>query len=103
MKKFLLVFMLSAGLGSCANPVFAQYHHNHGYWGRGPAGSWVWVAPTVIGGVIGYEIAKSQPPVVVQQQPAPIIIQQPPGPNCSPWTEIQNSDGTITRTRTCQQ
>lgn len=50
---------------------FAQYpHHNHrhGGWGYG------WVAPTIIGGVIGYEIARSQQPVIVQP---PVVMQSP--------------------------
>jgi hypothetical protein len=107
MKKLISVFVLSAGLGSCAVPAFAQHHHHHGYWRHGGGNGWVWVAPTIIGGVIGYEIARNQPPVVVQQQP-PVVIQQPPvvvqpSLNCSPWTEVQNPDGTVTRTRTCQQ
>jgi hypothetical protein len=38
-----------------------------------------------------------QPQVVIQQQP---VIQSQ---NCTPWTETQHPDGTITRTRTCQQ
>jgi len=102
MKKFtitLLLMVLSA-------PVFAQHHHgHHGHWRHhGGPNPWVWVAPTIIGGVIGYEIARNQPPVVVQQQPvvvqpSPVIVQQ----NCSPWTETQHSDGTVTRTRTCTQ
>lgn len=82
---------------------YVQHHHHHrhhGHWGRGAGGAWVWMVPTLIGGVIGYEIAKNQPPVVVQQQP--VVVQQPQQ-NCSPWTETQNQDGTITRTRTCTQ
>ena len=59
-------------------------------------------------GNIGYEIARppvyTQPPVVVQQPP--VIVQQSPvvvqGQNCSPWTQIQNPDGSVTTTRTCQ-
>jgi hypothetical protein len=82
------------------------HHGHHGYWHRGGNG-WMWIAPTIIGGVIGYEIARNQPPVVVQQPP--VIIQQQPvqvygtSQNCTPWTETQNADGTITRTRTCAQ
>ena len=37
-----------------------------------------WVAPAIIGGVIGYELARpyyAPPPVVVQQ---PVIVQQQP-------------------------
>ena len=101
MKKIILAVALLASV-----PAFAQhhYHHHHGYWQRG-GNNWVWVAPTIIGGVIGYEIARNQPPVVVQQ---PVIVQNQNLPTvqqqqCSPWTEVQNSDGTITRTRTCSQ
>ena len=97
MKKILAVVLLMLSASA-----FAQYHgprhHHGGYWHRGGNG-WVWVAPALIGGIIGYEISKNQPP-----QP-PIVIQQPqPNPqNCSPWVETQNPDGTITRTRTCAQ
>lgn len=81
----------------------AMAHGHHGHWRSvHSGGGWNWVAPVIIGGVIGYEI--SRPPVVVQQPP--VVIQQPPavvqGQNCSPWTQIQNPDGSITTTRTCQ-
>jgi hypothetical protein len=99
MKKVILALALLTSASA-----FAQHHghHGHGHWHRGNNG-WVWVAPTIIGGLIGYEIARNQPPVVVQQ---PVIVQNqglPPYQQCSPWTEIQNPDGTITRTRTCNQ
>jgi hypothetical protein len=101
MKKVLAVAVLTLA----AIPAMAQHHGYHGgHWHRG-GGGWVWVVPTIIGGVVGYEIAKNQPPVVVQQPP--VVVQQPTVTvqpvNCSPWTEIQNPDGTITRTRTCAQ
>ena len=98
MKKFIFALLMLSGTVGMAQPGF-RYHH-HGYYpGYG------WVAPVVIGGVIGYEIAQPRPPVVVTQQP-PIIIQQPQviqTQNCSPWTEIRNPDGTVTVTRTCIQ
>ena len=102
MKKVLAVLLLATSSFAFAGP----YHHGHGHWRHYGGNSWVWVAPTLIGGIIGYEIAKNQPPVVVQQPP--VVVQQPPvivqqNQNCSPWTEIQNADGTTTRTRTCQQ
>jgi hypothetical protein len=103
MKQILAILLLAASASA-----MAQHHgyHNHGYW-RPHSNGWVWVAPTIIGGVIGYEIARNQPPVIVQQ-PAPVVIQQPApyygqSQNCSPWTEVQNPDGTVTRTRTCAQ
>lgn len=84
-------------------PAFAQWHHHH-YYGGGYRGGWV--GPALIGGIIGYEINRSQAPVVVQQQP--VIVQQPqvvyqPKETCGPWVETQHADGTITRTRTCTQ
>ena len=69
----------------------------HGHWRRADHG-WNWVAPVVIGGVIGYEMARPSQPIIVQQQTPPVVMQQQ---NCSPWTQIQNPDGTITMTRTC--
>ena len=98
MKKILLALSLLAVTGSAMAQHYHGHglHHHHGYY-RGPGFGW-WVAP-VVTGVIGYEIAKQQ--VIVQQ---PVVIQNPqPGQVCSPWTETQNPDGTITRTRTCNQ
>jgi hypothetical protein len=80
---------------------FAQHHgYGHGHWRYG-GGGWNWVVPAIVSGAIVYEVTR--PPVVVQQPP--VVIQNPPQPiqNCSPWTEVQNADGTITRTRTCSQ
>lgn len=101
MKKIALALALFASV-----PAMAHGPH-HGYWRHG-GGGWNWVAPAIVGGVIGYEIAR--PPVVVQQpvivQPQPVPVPQPyivQGQNCSPWTQIQNPDGTITSTRTCTQ
>ena len=100
MKKLILALALLASV-----PAFAQHHHHghHGHY-RGPGWGW-WVAPAVTG-VIGYEIARQQQPVIVQQQP--VIVQNPSpvyqsNPNCGPWVETQQPDGTITRTRTCNQ
>lgn len=98
MKKLLV----AAVLGIFA--VSVQAHGGH--WRHHPHYGWGWTVPVIVGGaIIGYEISRSQqPPVVVQQQP--VIVQstgQPPVfQNCSQWIETQNSDGTITRTRTCQ-
>lgn len=92
MKKILAVILLTVSAGAMA-------HGPHGHW-RHSGGNWNWVAPVIVGGVIGYELARppAPQPVVIQQQP--IIV---PGTNCSPWTQIQNPDGTITSTRTCTQ
>jgi len=106
MKKLLLTLSMLAVVGT-AN---AQWHHHGGHYRGGYyGGGGNWIAPALIGGVIGYELSRPryyEPPVVVQQ---PVIIQQQPvysvtpQPNCTVWTETQHSDGTITRTRTCTQ
>ena len=103
MKKLIALILLAGSLSAQAQPGF-RHHHHHGYY---PGYNYGWVAPTIIGGVIGYEIARNQSPVVVQQ---PVIVQQTPATvyygqsqQCTAWTEVQNYDGTITRTRTCSQ
>jgi hypothetical protein len=106
MKRIIAVILFTAWLSAQAQPGF-RYHHHHGYY---PGPSYGWVAPTIIGGVIGYEIARNQQPVIVQQ---PVVIQQVPvqpatvyygqSQQCTAWTEVQNHDGTVTRTRTCSQ
>jgi hypothetical protein len=101
MKKLFVTLVLA-----CATlPALAQHHghglRHHGHY-RGP-GYGGWVAPLIIGGAVGYALTRPDP-VIVQQ---PVIVQPPvqilQGHNCTPWTETQNSDGTITRTRTCTQ
>ena len=97
MKKIFALVLLAVTL-----PVMAQHHH-HGHWRPAHGGGWNWVVPAIIGGAIVYEVTR--PPVVIQQ-PQPVIVQQNRvvnDSNCSPWTETQNPDGTITRTRTCNQ
>jgi CubicO group peptidase (beta-lactamase class C family) len=110
MKKILLALSLLAVTGSA----LAQHHghgarhhgHNgyHGHWHRGHGGSLNWMVPAIIGGAVIYSTTRPSP-IIVQQ---PVIIQEPPmqipqGQNCTPWTETQHSDGSITRTRTCTQ
>ena len=93
MKKIIAVLLLTVSTAACA--------HGHGHWRHG-GGGWEWVVPAVIGGAVVYSVTR--PPVYAP--PQPVIIQQPPiivQENCSPWTEIQNPDGTVTRTRTCRQ
>lgn len=54
------------------------WRHHGGHYVYRPGYGWVF--PTVIGGVIGYEIARSAPPApqtVIIQQPAPVM--PPPG------------------------
>jgi hypothetical protein len=98
-KKFLIVLLMTLSATAMA-------HGRGGYWARGHGGAWHWMVPTIIGGAIVYEVARQQPVIVQQpvvvQSPQPVVVQ-PQAPSCSPWTETQNPDGTITRTRTCTQ
>lgn len=54
--------------------------HHHRYNHYHSAGSYNWLFPAVVGGVIGYTIAR--PPVVVQQPiiVAPQVLEVPPAP-----------------------
>jgi hypothetical protein len=76
MKKTLLAISLLASLATADACCYRGYYH-HGYYGGSG-----WVAPALIGGVIGYELAR--PPEVVVQQPVyvqpPVVVQQPPVP-----------------------
>ena len=71
MKRIVAGFLL-AFVALAAN---AQHfhHHGHGCCYRGAYGG-NWVAPALIGGIIGYEISRNTSPAVVQQ---PVIVQQP--------------------------
>ena len=76
---------------------FAGHHHGHP--GRGD-----WVAPLVIGGVIGYAITQANRPVIVQPTPTVIYPNNlPPVPvgyhyeqlldancNCYRWVLVSN-------------
>ena len=81
MKKLLLALSLLAVIGS------ASAHGPHGmggwrggYYGGGCGGCWI--APAVIGGVIGYELTRPNTvyvePQTVIVQPTTSFIQQPP-------------------------
>ena len=98
MKKLFITLILA-----CATlPVLAQHHgyrHNYHYHGHYKGGNWV--TPLVIGGIVGYALTRPEP-VIVQQPPLVIQSPIPPIQYCTPWTETQHPDGTITRTRTCQ-
>jgi len=97
MKKLFITLALV-----CATlPAMAQ-HHGHGFRHhhyRGPGIGW-YVAPLIIGGIAGATIVNSRQSetVIIQQVPQTVNTQNQ---NCTPWTETYQSDGTITRTRTC--
>ena len=100
MKQIILVVLMTITTTAVAQHGHFRHghygHHHNGHWQRGYSGGWVWMVPAIIGGAIVYEASRQQPPqtVIIQQQSTVDT-------NCSPWTETQNPDSTITRTRTC--
>jgi hypothetical protein len=115
MKKLIALLLLTLSASAAmAQHHGHRYHGHYGHHNRGHiSGGWGWTVPAAIGGLIVYQAIKPQP-IIVQQpsvvyQQAPVVIQQPSdnivlqNPTCTPWTEVQSSDGTITRTRTCTQ
>jgi hypothetical protein len=100
MKKILVALSLLAVTGTA----MAQHYHGHGFRHHGPRVIYRdnWIAPAVGALIIGAAINEAHNRQVQSQ----VIIQNPPTPLgqvCTPWTETYNSDGTITRTRTCNQ
>jgi hypothetical protein len=99
MKKLIALVLFT--LSATAMAQHHHHHHRHNGWGYNG-----WIAQVIVSGVIGYEIARRQPPVIVQQpvvvQPAP-YYGQTPVQSCTAWTEIQIPDGRIYRERTCTQ
>ena len=102
MKKIILSMLLLVVAGTAS----AQWHHNHH---RGPQVVYRdsnWIAPLIIGGIVGSVIANQQQSVIVQQQPVyvqpqPVIVQRQTV--CTEWKEIQTPDGQIYRERSCTQ
>lgn len=94
MKKVLIASII--GLSTLGAQAHSPGHGYHGGY-HGHHSGWGWVAPALISGAVVY--AATRPPVVVQQPP---VVVTPQYQNCTPWTEIRNSDGSITYTRTCQ-
>jgi hypothetical protein len=103
MKKIIVALSLLALTGTA----MAQHYHGHGFRHHNYHGPRViyrdnWIAPAVGALIIGAAINEAhnrhvQSQVIIQNQPTPL------GQVCTPWTETHNSDGTITRTRTCNQ
>jgi len=91
MKKFLLILALLPTLAFAQHYHHYPHQHQRPYW-QYSGGTWNWIVPAVIGGVIVHEITR-------QPQPSTIIVEE----KCTPWREIQTPDGKIYRERTCTQ
>ena len=96
MKKLLALLLLTVSFTASAQ----HFHHHHNNWhhryyyGGSNSG---WVAPLIIGGVVGAAIANrpTQTETLIIRQP--VFTEQ----TCTEWKEIQANDGTIYRERTC--
>ncbi len=103
MKKILVALSLLALTGTAMaqhwNHHWHHHHRHHGYIHGGGNGNWV--APLIIGGVVGAAIVNNrrQETVVLQQPPVYVHRQ----PVCTEWKEIMNAEGTIYKERTCTQ
>ena len=97
MKKLLALLLLTVSFAASAQHFHHHKNWNHRYYYGGPNGGWV--APLIIGGVVGAAIANrsTQPETVIIRQP--IFTEQ----ICTEWKEIQTPDGQIYRERTCTQ
>jgi len=103
MKKILLGLALltltSTAMAQHWHHHWNHHHRHHGYIHGGGNGNWV--APLIIGGVVGAAIANNrrQETIVLQQPPVYVHRQTV----CTEWKEIMNIDGIIYRERTCTQ
>ena len=95
MKKLLALLLLTVSFTASAQHFHHHKNWNHRYYYGGSNGGWV--APLIIGGVVGAAIANRP------TQTETLIIRQPVFTEqvCTEWKEIQANDGTIYRERTC--
>ena len=98
MKKLLLPIILSAGLSMCMTSYAEGWHHGGGHYVYRP--NYGWVVPAVVGGVIGYEIARPRQPDVVVVQPVAPAPAAPiyPSPAGYHWEAILDAGCNCYRT-----
>jgi hypothetical protein len=104
MKTLLAAILLAFSTVALAHqPRMYQVQHYHQHLRNQD-----WIAPAVLGAVIGYGISQSQrpaaPPVnhpqVIVHQPREVIVVTEPA--CTVWRETQYPDGTVVRERICR-
>jgi len=84
MKKIVFALSLLAVVGTATAQAHEGFHYRGGCCYRGGYGLG-WVAPAVVGGVIGYELSRPNTvyvepqPSVVYVQPQPTVQTPPPG------------------------
>lgn len=103
MKKLLLSLLLMVfSAPAFAGPHHHHRHHGHQHWNHHHHHAGRWIAPVIVGGLVGYALAQ---PTIVNS--APIVVQQPlPATEtyltCTEWKEVMQSNGTIVRERYCR-
>jgi len=89
MKKVLAIILLSF-----ASLAQAQWHHGGGHYVYRPG--YGWVVPSIVGGVIGYELARPRQPDVVVVQPQPVYpapqVVPPQAPYGYHWEAILDAN-----------
>ena len=75
MKKLLAAVVLAACSTVSAGPYNGHIHHHHRHWHSPHAHHWI--APLIIGGVVGAAIANNraqlQPQIMMNHQPVPTV------------------------------
>lgn len=101
MKKILTVLLLTCSMSAMAQHG-SNHGRHHGYHGSHNRGGYGLVAPMIIGGVIGYSIARNYydpyygyvPPPVVYVQTSPPVLS---APNGYYWKEIIDPESGVRR------
>lgn len=76
MKKIILVLALALSQAAQAqHPSHRGYHGHHYAYPQRHYSSGYWIAPAIIGGVVGYALAQ---PRVIYTPPPPVVYVQPP-------------------------
>ena len=101
MKKILTVLLLTCSMSAMAQHG-SNHGRHHGYHGSHNRGGYGLVAPMIIGGAIGYSIARNYydpyygyvpPPVIYVQTPPPVLS----APNGYYWKEIIDPESGVRR------
>ena len=101
MKKILTVLLLTCSMSAMAQHG-SNHGRHHGYHGSHNRGGYGLVAPMIIGGVIGYSIARNYydpyygyvPPPVIYVQTSPPVLS---APNGYYWKEIIDPESGVRR------
>lgn len=109
MKKFILAVIIGMSMIGSAMANDRHYrpqhrphfHHHHGHHHHGHR----WVAPLIIGGVIGYGATRYySPPPVVYYPDQPVIMHQPPvvASQCTRYIYQDSYGNTIREETRCE-